>query len=119
MAWGEGGSKGAVNLGALRAAMLKLPYDHYVGKVDVEDRAQLPRTATHAEKMGPLLVCPHGSRIARNPISKGRGRRRGSQGRAVILGPHEPHALRACPPGTPYAAQLYQPVERTPCPPLG
>jgi hypothetical protein len=41
IAWGPQGSKAAVNLGALRAAMLKLPYDHYVGKADAEDCARI------------------------------------------------------------------------------
>jgi hypothetical protein len=47
MAWHEGGSNGPVSLGALRAEMLKLPYDQYVGKADESDRK---RIATQIDK---------------------------------------------------------------------
>jgi hypothetical protein len=48
MAWGvEGSSSGPVNLGTLRAEMLKLPYDHYMGKADESDRK---RIATQIDK---------------------------------------------------------------------
>jgi hypothetical protein len=47
MAWHEGGSDEPVNLTSLRAAMLKLPYDRYVGKADEADRK---RIATQTDK---------------------------------------------------------------------
>ncbi|WP_249148648.1 hypothetical protein, partial [Bradyrhizobium jicamae] len=48
MAWGtEGAPISPVNLAALRAEMLKLPYDHYLGKIDVKERN---RIATQTDK---------------------------------------------------------------------
>lgn len=53
MAWYEGGSNSAVDLRALRAEMLKLPYDRYMGKDDAEDRkrmaSQVDKTIAAAE----------------------------------------------------------------------
>jgi hypothetical protein len=47
MAWHEGASMGSVNLGALRAAMIKLPYDQFMGKADDND---CKRIATQTDK---------------------------------------------------------------------
>lgn len=48
MAWGtDGASSSPVNLAALRAEMLKLPYDQYLGKIDVKERN---RIATQIDK---------------------------------------------------------------------
>jgi hypothetical protein len=42
MAWDRGGSPmGSVDLSALRAAMLKLPYDRLIGKADENDRQRI------------------------------------------------------------------------------
>jgi L-aspartate oxidase len=41
MAWHEGGSKGPVDLSALRAEMLKLPYDQLMQKADENDRRRI------------------------------------------------------------------------------
>jgi hypothetical protein len=53
MAWHEGKSTEAVDLSALRASMLQLPYDYYIGKSDAEDRkriaAQTDKTLAAAE----------------------------------------------------------------------
>ena len=49
MAWGPEGSSSVkpVDLSALRAAMLKLPYDGYIGKADANERKRL---ATQIDK---------------------------------------------------------------------
>jgi hypothetical protein len=53
MAWHEGGSKGPVDLSALRAEMLKLPYDQLMQKADENDRrriaVQMDKTLASAE----------------------------------------------------------------------
>lgn len=41
IAWHEGDAAEAINLAGLRAAMRSLPYDHYVGKSDTEDRKRI------------------------------------------------------------------------------
>jgi hypothetical protein len=53
MAWYEDDSQGPVNLSLLRADMLRLPYDQYVGKADDNDRkriaSQVDKTLVAAE----------------------------------------------------------------------
>ncbi|WP_420966831.1 hypothetical protein [Bradyrhizobium sp. B120] len=54
MAWGpEGAAHGPVSLGPLRAAMLGLPYDNYIGKNDATERnriaGQIDKTLAAAE----------------------------------------------------------------------
>lgn len=53
MAWPTGGSHALVSLGGMRADMLKLPYDRYMGKDDANDRkrmaARIDKTLAAAE----------------------------------------------------------------------
>lgn len=55
MAWGTAGSTQAIDLSALRASMLRLPYDSYIGKADADDRkriaAQTDKTLADAEAL--------------------------------------------------------------------
>jgi hypothetical protein len=41
IAWGQGGSNVSTDLTALRAEMLRLPYDQYVGKADENERKRI------------------------------------------------------------------------------
>lgn len=57
--WHQGGSMAPIDLSALRADMLKLPYDDYVGKADENERK---RTALRVDKTlaaAQAVLCQH------------------------------------------------------------